>query len=179
MPFSRGSSWPRDQTWVFCIAGRFFTIWTTWEAHNSQKVETAYTSTGRWMGKQNVVYHTMEYYSFLKRSKTLAVWINYEDIMLSETSLSWKDKNCMILLIWGPLVQFRHSVVSNSLQPHESQHTRPPCPSSAPGVYSNSCTSSQWCHPAISSSVVPFSSCLQSLPASGSFPMSQLLAWVP
>ena len=73
-------------------------------------------------------------------------------------------------------VQFSCSVVSDSLQPHESQHTRPPCPSPTPGVYSNSCPSSQWCHPAISSSVVPFSSCLQSLPASGSFTMSQLFA---
>ena len=60
---------------------------------------------------------------------------------------------------------------------HKSQHTRPPCPSPAPGVYSNSCPSSQWCHPAISSSVVPFSSCPQSLPASGSFSMSQFFAW--
>ena len=63
------------------------------------------------------------------------------------------------------------------LQPHESQHTRPPCPSPAPGVYSDSCPSSWWCHPAISSSVVPFSSCPRSLPASGSFSMSQLFAW--
>ena len=74
-------------------------------------------------------------------------------------------------------VQFSSSVVSDSLQPHELQHTRPPCPSQTPRVYSNSCTSSQWCHPAISSSVIPFSSCPQSLPASGSFPMSQLFAW--
>ena len=74
-------------------------------------------------------------------------------------------------------VQFSHSVMSNSLWPHESQHTRPPCPSPTPGVYSNSCPSSHWCHPAISSSVVPFSSCPQSLPASGSFPMSQLFTW--
>ena len=76
-------------------------------------------------------------------------------------------------------VQFSHSVVSDSLQPHESQHTRPPCPTPwpTPGVYSNSCPSSQWCHPAISSSVVPFSSCPQSLLASGSFPMSQLFTW--
>ena len=77
----------------------------------------------------------------------------------------------------SPSVKFSRSVVSNSLCPHESQHTRPPCPSPTPGVYSNSCPSSQWCHPAISSSVVPFSSCPQSLPASGSFPMSQLFAW--
>ena len=74
-------------------------------------------------------------------------------------------------------VQFSHSVVSDSLQSHESQHASPPCPSPAPGVYSNSCPSSRWCHPAISSSVVAFSSCPQSLPASGSFPMSQLFAW--
>ena len=73
-------------------------------------------------------------------------------------------------------VQFSHSVMSDSLRPHESQHTRPPCPSPTPGVYSDSCPSSQWCHPAISSSVVPSSSCLQSLPASGSFPMRQLFA---
>ena len=74
-------------------------------------------------------------------------------------------------------VQFSRSVVSNSLQPHESQHARPPCPLPTPGVYPNSCPLSQWCHPAISSSVVPFSSCPQSLPASGSFPMSQLFPW--
>ena len=71
-------------------------------------------------------------------------------------------------------VQFSRSVVSNSLQSHESQHARPPCPSPTPGVHSDSRPLSQWCHPAISSSVVPFSSCPQSLPVSESFPMSQL-----
>ena len=75
------------------------------------------------------------------------------------------------------LVQFSHSVVSNSLRPHESQHARPPCPSPSPGVHSNSCPLSRWCHPAILSSVIPFSSCPQSLPASRSFPMSQLFTW--
>ena len=74
-------------------------------------------------------------------------------------------------------VQFSRSVVSDSLRPHESQHTRPPCPSPTPGVHLDSCPSSQWCHPAISSSVIPFSSCPQSLPASESFPMSQLFTW--
>ena len=74
-------------------------------------------------------------------------------------------------------VQFSCSVVSNSLRPHELQHTRPPCPSPTPGVHSNSRLSSRWCHPAISSSVVPFSSCPQSLPASKSFPVSQLFMW--
>ena len=71
-------------------------------------------------------------------------------------------------------VQFSRSVVSNSLPPQGPQHTRPLCPSPAPGVYSNSCLLSRWCHPTISSSVVPFSSHLQSFPASGSFQMSQL-----
>ena len=74
-------------------------------------------------------------------------------------------------------VQFSRSVMSDSLQRHESQHTRPPCPSPTPGVHPDSRPSSQWCHPAISSSVVPFSSCPQFLPASESFPMSQLFAW--
>ena len=77
----------------------------------------------------------------------------------------------------GHLVQFSHSVVSDSLQPHELQHTRLPYPSPTPGVHPNSCPSSWWCHPAISSSVVPVSSCPQYLPAAGSFPMSQLFAW--
>ena len=75
-----------------------------------------------------------------------------------------------------PSVQFSPSVVSDSSRPHESQHARPPCPSPTLWIYSNSCPSSWWCHPAISSSVVPFS-CPQSLPTSGSFRMSQLFAW--
>ena len=74
-------------------------------------------------------------------------------------------------------VQFSRSVVSDSLWPHELQHVRPPCPSPTPGVHSNSCPSSQWCHPAISSSVVPFSSCPQSISTSESFTMSQLFTW--
>ena len=73
--------------------------------------------------------------------------------------------------------QISHSVVSDSLQPHETPHARPPCPSPTPGVLSDSRPSSQWCHPAISSSVIPFSSCPQSLLASESFPMSKLFAW--
>ena len=76
-------------------------------------------------------------------------------------------------------VHFSHSVESDSLWPHESQHARPPCPSPTPRAHSNSCPSSLWCHPAISSSVIPFSSCPQSLPASGSFPLSQLFGMRP
>ena len=83
----------------------------------------------------------------------------------------------MNTLYWNTYsVQFSHSVMSNSLQPHGLQLTRLPCPSPAPRAYSNSCPSSWWCHPTILSSVVTFSSCIQSFPASGSFPMSQFFA---
>ena len=79
------------------------------------------------------------------------------------------------MCLWAASVQFSHSVVSNSLRPHELQHARPPCPSPTPGAYPNSCPLSRWCHPTKSSSVIPFSSCLQSFPISGSFPMSQFI----
>ena len=82
--------------------------------------------------------------------------------------------NISIQFSW---VQFSRSVVSHSLWPHESQHARPPCPLPTPGVHSNSRPLSWWCHPAISPSVIPFSSCPQSLPASESLPMSQLFSW--
>ena len=74
-------------------------------------------------------------------------------------------------------VEFTHSVMSDSLRLYELQQARPPCASPTPGVHPNSCALNRWCHPAISSSVIPFSSCLQTLPASESFPMSQLFAW--
>ena len=79
--------------------------------------------------------------------------------------------------MWDRSVQFSHSVMFDSLRPHGLQHARLPCPSPTPKVYSDSCPSSWWCHPTISSSVIPFSSCLQSFPASGSFPMSQFFSW--
>ena len=128
--------------------------------HNSQEVETTQTSTGVWI-KEVLYLHVMEYYSAFKRN----------DIVIHATTCTKLED------IQFSSVQFSRSVVSDSLQPHESQHARPPCPSPTPGVHSNSRPSSRWCHPAISSSVVPFSSCPQSLPASESFPMSQLFAW--
>ena len=90
-----------------------------------------------------------------------------------------KEGLYQVIILWSIRlsVQFSHSVVSDSLRPHESQHARPPCPSPTPEVHSDSRPSSRWCHPAISFSVVPFFSCPQSLPASESFPMSQLFAW--
>ena len=86
----------------------------------------------------------------------------------------WKPENVTPLSIYLYAVQFSHSVVSHSLQPHKPQHARPPCPSPTPRVYPNSCPLSQWCHLTISSPVIPFSFCLQSSPKSRSFQMSQL-----
>ena len=105
--------------------------------------------------------------------------------MLYSSASFYYNMNFIINNLFGVLicpfppcsVQFSRSVVSNSLRPHESQHTRPPCPSPTPGVHSDSHPWSLWCHPAISSSVVPFSSCSQSLPASESFPMNQCFVW--
>ena len=94
-------------------------------------------------------------------------------------SIRYKDSEVNLLpkKACNTSVQFSHSVVSDALWPHEPQHARPPCPSQTPGVYSNSCPSSRWCHSAISSSVIPFSSCPQSFSVLGSFPMRQLFAW--
>ena len=97
--------------------------------------------------------------------------------------VAWRKPGAMLwgspkerLTWWGSSVQFSYSVVSNSLWPHGLQHARPPCPSPNPRVCSNSCPLSWWWHPTISSSVVPFSSCLQSVPASGSFSISQFFS---
>ena len=106
----------------------------------------------------------------------LAVYFTHGDfsttlsIHLTLSCLHYVHKSILCLRLYS--VQFSRSVMSDSLQPHELQHARPPCASPTPRVHSNSCPSSRWCHPAISSSVVPFSSCPQSLPASESFPMS-------
>ena len=96
---------------------------------------------------------------------------------INKVLLEYSHNISCIYCLWFSSVQFSGSVMSNSLQPHEPQHARPPCASPTPRVYSNSCASSRWCHPAISSSVFPFSSLPQSLPASGSFTMSQLFTW--
>ena len=97
----------------------------------------------------------------------------------SSVPSQWSPMSASVLVLLespskADSVQFSCSVVSDSLRPHESQHARPPCPSPTPGVHSDSRTLSRWCHPAISSSVIPFSSCPQSFPASGSLQMSQL-----
>ena len=95
-------------------------------------------------------------------------------ISMSNSNITRLKKGLIVIIRSD---QISRSVVSDSLWPHESQHARPPCPSPTPRVHPDSCPSSQWCHPAISSSVVPFPSCPQSLPASESFPVSQLFEW--
>ena len=112
-------------------------------------------------------------------------WVAYPFSSGSSQPRNWTGVSCIagrFFTNWAirealSSVQFSHSVVSDSLRPHELQHARPPYPSPTPGVHSDSRPSSQWCHPSISSSVVPFSSGPQSLPALGTFPMSQLFAW--
>ena len=117
---------------------------------------------------------------------------DYPGLPSTSVLFGWFSQNppptnpwCFFLVIFQPTdsypalclsVQFSHAVVSNSLRPHEPQHARPPCPSPTSGVYPNSCPLSRWCHPIISSSVIPFSSCPQSFPVSGYFQMSQLFA---
>ena len=102
------------------------------------------------------------------------LWLLY--LSLGPNDFGVKTVISSFTMEWS-VSQFSHSAMSDSLRPRESQHARPPCPSPILRACSNLCPSSRWCHPAISSSVVPFSSCPQSLPASGSFPMSQLFAW--
>ena len=102
---------------------------------------------------------------------------SFPDLLHISYTLNYLKSSCSSWLhLFSCSVQFSHTVVSNSLWPHGPQHARPPCPSPTPRVDSNSCPLSQWCHPTISSSVVPFFSHLQSFPASGSFRMSQLFA---
>ena len=106
--------------------------------------------------------------SFLSRDQALSFWSGNTD----SKTLDYQRTNSQ----FSP-VQFSRSVMSDYLWPHELQHARPPYLSQTHRIYSNSCPLSRWCHPAISSSAIPFSFCPQSLPASGSFPMSQLFAW--
>ena len=121
---------------------------------------------------------------FKTRTKT-TIWLQQLSCYREDTGQTMKTIeeermrwNIFVLLFWRTCLetymnQFRYSIMSGSLQPHEPQHTRPPCPSPTPRACSNSCPSSRWCHPTISSSVIPFSFCLQSFPAAESFQMSQ------
>ena len=123
-----------------------------------------------WVGK--IPWRSTWQYSYLENPMNRGAWqVAVNGLKKSQTRLK---RLAHTMYAFPTLLLFSHSVVSHSLQPHGQQHARLPCPSPSPGVCSNLCPLSQWCHPTISSSVIPCSSCLRSFPASGSFPMSRL-----
>ena len=162
----------------------------TWASVNLVPEEGLGTSFWPIWREDCVVSSCYSWYSFYKAAVSDAL-ANTEPSLLGETevgscepvrtilSSTYQHMNlpCVQSCLKTSSVPFSRLVVSDSLWPHELQHARPPCPSLTPRVHPNSCPSSRWCHPAISSSVVPFSSCPQSLPGSEPFPMSQLFAW--
>ena len=152
--FSRGT--PHDKNWtgISYIAGRFFTNWATMEA-NIEAKEPPNSQNALWEEEKNQRTHT---YQFKK-------WLPNYSIQIE----------CIGIETFSS-AQFSHSVLSNSLQPHGLHHARLPCPSPTPRACTNSGSLSRWCHPTISSSVIPFSSHLQSFAASGSFLVSQFFA---
>ena len=177
MPPSRRSSQPRDLTKVYYTAARFFTPWDTLgpvvknlpvNAGNI-KDEASVLESGRYPAEGN---GNPLQYSYLENLMGRgAWWATVRRISKNQTLLMQLSKQLCRTIS----VQFSHSVMSDSLQPHGLQDTRLPCPSPTPGVCSNLCPLNHWCHPTMSSSVIPFSQ-LQSFPASGSFPMSKLFA---
>ena len=156
------------------------------ENYSLSKLKTCYEKRQQlreWMFWQVIFLEKRLYSAYIRNSELKNHTINkymgkrftYKLHQRRDINGKWAHRK--ILNVINLSVQFSCSVMSDSLWPHKLQHTRPPCPSPTPGVHSDSCPLSQWCHPAISSSVVPFSSFPQSLPASESLPMSQLFAW--
>ena len=135
------------------------------EAQAGIKIVGRYINTFRYADDTNLMAESKELKSLLMKAKEES----------EKAGLKFNIQNTKIMAP-SPIssVLFSRSVISDSLQPHEPQHARPPCPASTPGIHLSPCPLSRWCHPTISSSVIPFSSCPQSLPASGSFPMSHL-----
>ena len=171
---------------------KFFLLKPNTEIGSLPSVSFSVISALAYLGFQGLLPPYSQYTVHLSVCSTICIrhlsassWCQARPCEASGLEALWSPISCgqnsnLLDLPWvlkGSWVQFSCSVVSDSLWPYESQHARPPCPSPTLGVHSDSLSSSQWCHLAISSSVVPFSSCLQSLPASESFPMSQLFAW--
>ena len=188
IPFFRGSSHPRNQSQVSCVAGRFF-IWATREAQIQSPIPLPCSST------RETSAHTSLSFSWQCTARVSAPWSSLLPILpssgwcpvgcwgASETTCQQAHLILVSILLakfFGKVVVFlllfNCSVVSDSLQPHGLQHARLPCPSPFPGACSNLCPLNWWCHPTILSSVIRFSSCPQSFPASGSFLMNQLFA---
>ena len=167
VPSSRGSSQPRDWTQISHITGGFFTIWAT------RKVQEPW---GDSLSLLKGIFPTQEMNQCLHLCRWILYQLSYQRSLNSSIGMSnikESDYNSHYNIHSVSSVQFSLSVVSDTLWHHELWHARPPCPSPSPGVHWNTCPLSQWCHPTILSSAVPFSSHLQSFPASGSFQMSQ------
>ena len=147
----------------------------TWTSLISTKLSKSSKHKTKWYFQGGTDGKTMKSKKWLSQ-KSRVVSFGWSLRLWSGRSM-WAEEAVQFSSVQFSSVQFSHSVVSDSLRPHESQHARPTCPSPSPGVDSDSHPLSPWCHPAISSSVVPFFSCPQSLPASESFPVSQLFAW--
>ena len=154
-----------------------YILWCCKDLNTTERLSIPSRNKDMKMGKQTLIntisrtadgYHSIVNYMF---PIWVAIWKNGCAFFLGSKSVFITD------ILYQFTVQISRSIMSDSLRPHESQPARAPCSSPTPGLYPNSCSSSWWCHPAISSSVVPFSSCPQSLPASGSFPMNQLFTW--
>jgi len=153
---SRGSFQPRDWTWVSCIAGSMFINWATREAQKFSLYQD------KWL------YAILKHYCMFQTKRCCMLKVIVTSIYLLYCYKRIKDFSSLLLL--------SHSVMSDSLPPHRLQHASLPCPSPSPGICSNSCPLGWWSHPTISSSAVPFSSCLQSFSVLGFFLMSQLFA---
>ena len=141
---------------------KYGTVWRTWEGIH-----------GPSLSEQNTWHMTLFLFSTVLLSAKIKYSTNFFGFTTSWQYLHWTVMKLRLWIFLHYSVQFSRSVMSDSLQPHEPQHARPSCPSPTPGVHPNPCPLSRWCHSTISSSVIPFSSCPQSLPASGSFPVSQ------
>ena len=169
IPFTRGCSPPRDQTQVFHIAGRFLTLWATREAQNHHMTQQS-QQWGKCPEETEIEKDTCTPMSMAALLQKLGHGNNL-DVHLDVLDEQIKKLWCIYMVEY--LVQFSRSVTSNSLRPHGLKHASLPCPSRTPRACLNSYPTSQWCHPIISFSVIPFSSHLQSFPALGYVPMSQ------
>ena len=142
----------------------------SWWRHSGSKYWSQWALTSQRVKTSNILRHSI---IDLLRHLLLKAWLISSSLTSLWNLLEMQNLSPCSIVYW---VQFSHSVMSNSLLDHEPQHARPPCQLPTPGVHPNPCPLSRWCHPTISSSVIPFFSCPQSFPALGSFQMSQLFA---